>query len=251
MKVETPLTVQQARNLHLAAQSLLRPPRARATRRRLLVAIEGMQLVQIDTIHVVARSPYFVLFSRLGTYPPQWLDNALAAGDIFECWAHEACFAPIADYALHRHGTNPRDHHWAYRRAQRVHREDRAKMDRLLAHVRDNGPVKSSDFEREEKVRRGGVAGREEKGWSRHGSRLRRTDDPVLREFPARLRSDRARVLQHRMQMPEALNQRSGGRRRQPRALGVTQALGSRLLPQRCASPTTIAAARRQRRTPR
>ena len=70
---------------------------------RLLAAIDRMQLLQIDTIHVVARSPYLVLFSRLGTYPAQWLDEALARGKIFECWAHEACFAPIADYALHRH----------------------------------------------------------------------------------------------------------------------------------------------------
>ena len=53
----SPITVQQARNLHLAAQGLLRPPRGRATRRRLLVAIEAMQLLQIDTIHVVGRSP--------------------------------------------------------------------------------------------------------------------------------------------------------------------------------------------------
>jgi len=102
------LSVQQARNLHLAAQGLLRPPRALATRKRLVGAIERMQLLQIDTIHVVARSPYLVLFSRLGSYPAHWLDEALARGKIFECWAHEACFAPIADYALHRHGSNAR-----------------------------------------------------------------------------------------------------------------------------------------------
>jgi len=61
------LSVQQARNLHLAAQGLLRPPRAQATRKRLVATIERMQLLQIDTIHVVARSPYLVLFSRLGS----------------------------------------------------------------------------------------------------------------------------------------------------------------------------------------
>ena len=79
------------------------------------------------------------------------LDEALEAGDIFECWAHEACFAPIADFALHRHDANPRDHHWAYQHAQRMHREHRASMDRLLEHVRATGPVKSSDFERQRK----------------------------------------------------------------------------------------------------
>jgi uncharacterized protein YcaQ len=227
MNVETPLTVQQARNLHLAAQSLLRPPRARATRRRLLVAIEGMQLVQIDTIHVVARSPYFVLFSRLGAYPPQWLDNALAAGDIFECWAHEACFAPIADYALHRHGTNPRDHHWAYRRAQRAHREDRANMDRLLAHVRDNGPVKSTDFEREEKGHAGWWGWKDEKGWLEAWFAL--GELMILRrENFQRVYDLTERVLDSiGMQMPDALDPAEIRRAqilRAVRALGVAQA---------------------------
>jgi uncharacterized protein YcaQ len=159
------LTPQQARNLHLSAQRLLRPARARATRRHLLLALETMQLLQIDTIHVVARSPYFVLFSRLGAYPPKWLDQALEAGDIFECWAHEACFAPIADLALHWHGANSRDGHWAYKDAQRMQREHRASMDRLLGQVRATGPVKSSDFERTQKGGTGWWGWKDEKRW--------------------------------------------------------------------------------------
>ncbi len=159
------LSVQQARNLHLAAQGLLRPPRARATRKRLIAAIERMQLLQIDTIHVVARSPYLVLFSRLGSYPAQWLDEALARGGIFECWAHEACFAPIADYALHRHGANARENHWASKHAQRMHRDHRAGMDRVLAHVREHGAVKSSDFERPRRGGAGWWGWKDEKRW--------------------------------------------------------------------------------------
>ena len=159
------LTVQQARNLHLAAQGLLRPPRARATRKRLLAAIERMQLLQIDTIHVVARSPYLVLFSRLGAYPPRWLEQALASGKILECWAHEACFAPIADFALHRHGANPRENHWANKHAQRMHRDHRAGMDRVLAHVREHGAVKSSDFDRPRRGGAGWWGWKDEKRW--------------------------------------------------------------------------------------
>jgi uncharacterized protein YcaQ len=159
------LSVQQTRNLHLAAQGLLRPPRARATRKRLVAAIERMQLLQIDTIHVVARSPYLVLFSRLGSYPVQWLDAALARGRIFECWAHEACFAPIADYALHRHGPNARENHWANKHAQRMHRDHRAGMDRVLARVREHGAVKSSDFEQPRKGGAGWWGWKDEKRW--------------------------------------------------------------------------------------
>jgi uncharacterized protein len=159
------LSPQQARNLHLAAQGLLRPPRAQATRKRLLAAIERMQLLQIDTIHVVARSPYLVLYSRLGAYPPQWLEQALAGCKILECWAHEACFAPVADFALHRHGANPRENHWANKHAQRMHREHRAGMDRVLARVREHGAVKSSDFERPRKGGAGWWGWKDEKRW--------------------------------------------------------------------------------------
>ena len=164
---EVRISLQQARNLHLAVQGLLTPPRARATRARVLAAIERMRLLQIDTIHVVARSPYLVLFSRLGDYERPWLDELLARGRIFECWAHEACFAPSADYALHRGQFAARSGHWAHKQAARMHRDHRAGMDKLLAHIRENGAVKSSDFVRaDEKKGSGGWWGwKDEKRW--------------------------------------------------------------------------------------
>ncbi len=142
-----PLSLQQARNLHLAAQGLLAPARACATRRSVLAAIERMRLLQIDTIHVVARSPYLVLFSRLGQYEPRWLDELLARAEIFECWAHEACFAPMRDFALHQTGHGLRETHFAQNGARRMLRERRESMQRVLEHVRANGGAKSSDFE--------------------------------------------------------------------------------------------------------
>lgn len=141
------LTLQQARALHLAAQGLLSKPKIKATKTSVLAAIEQMCLLQIDTIHVVARSPYFVLFSRLGNYQPRWLDEALAEGAVFEGWAHEACFIPGADYHLHHSNRVNRARHWAFRHAQRMHAEHQDSMDRLLSYIRQNGPVKASDFE--------------------------------------------------------------------------------------------------------
>jgi len=132
-----------------------------------LATIERMRLLQIDTINVVARSPYLVLFSRLGDYERHWLDELLARGRIFECWAHEACFAPIADYALHRGQFAARSGHWAHKHAARMHREHRTGMDKLLAHIRENGAVKSSDFARpdENKGSAGWWGWKDEKRW--------------------------------------------------------------------------------------
>jgi len=165
MDAERPISLQQARNLHLAVQGLLTAPRARASRARVLDAITRMRLLQIDTIHVVARSPYLVLFSRLGSYAPRWLDELLARGRIFECWAHEACFAPIGDYALHVAHRDARGNHWAHKHAARAQREQRAGMDRLLAHIRELGAVRTSDFERKHSGGAGWWGWKEEKRW--------------------------------------------------------------------------------------
>lgn len=75
------LSLTNARHLHLAAQGLLNKPRRRAQPADILTTISRMSLLQIDTINIVARSPYLVLFSRLGEYPQQWLDAALARGN--------------------------------------------------------------------------------------------------------------------------------------------------------------------------
>ena len=51
----TTLSLEQARHLHLHAQGLLLPPVRAATPLALRNCIRRMRLLQIDTIHVVAR----------------------------------------------------------------------------------------------------------------------------------------------------------------------------------------------------
>jgi len=148
MRVTSPLSIAQARALHLAAQGLLASPEKAASRQALRACIARMQLLQIDTIHVVSRSPYLVLHSRLGDYPSHWLEETLAGGHVFETWAHEACFAPAPDLHLHRTYNAATRRHWGLASAERNAKSHRKQLDQLLAHVRDNGPVKSSDFER-------------------------------------------------------------------------------------------------------
>ena len=140
------LSLSAARNLHLAAQGLLKKPRRRAQPTDILSTVQRMSLLQIDTINIVARSPYLVLFSRLGHYQPQWLDNALSQGELMEYWAHEACFLPRSDFALVRHRMlSPDKMGWKYRQAWM--NEHAAEIERLIAHIQENGPVRSADFE--------------------------------------------------------------------------------------------------------
>ncbi|ELF1045675.1 YcaQ family DNA glycosylase [Enterobacter asburiae] len=140
------LSLSAARHLHLAAQGLLKKPRRRAQPADILSTVQRMSLLQIDTINIVARSPYLVLFSRLGNYPSQWLDGALSKGELMEYWAHEACFLPRSDFALVRHRMlAPQKMGWKYRQAWML--EHAAEIEQLIAHIQENGPVRSADFE--------------------------------------------------------------------------------------------------------
>lgn len=140
------ISLHDVRLIHLAAQGLLKAPSPSATKEDVLAAIRRMALLQIDTIHVVARSPYFVLFSRLGEYDPAWLDEQLVDGQIFEQWAHAASFLPVEDYPLIRRLIleGMRDSYfsgWIEENIQAVEEVREA--------ISRNGPMKSADFDSE------------------------------------------------------------------------------------------------------
>lgn len=141
------ITPTAARHAQLEALGLAKPPRRRARMKDVLAAIRAMHVLQIDTIHVVARSPYLVLWSRLGEYRQGWLDAHLAKGNLFEYWAHEASFLPIEDYPLLRHRMLDLDGKgWKYRHDWVE--KNRDTIEHVLAVVREHGPVRSADFER-------------------------------------------------------------------------------------------------------
>lgn len=139
------LTLSAARNLVLSTQGLLTPPLPPATKPDVLDSIRRMGVLQIDTIHVVARSPYLTLFSRLGDFDPNWLDELLAEGRLFEYWAHAACFLPIEDYPLQRRIMLNGSHGW--NDAPKWIAEHADLVNGILARIRAEGPLRSADFE--------------------------------------------------------------------------------------------------------
>jgi hypothetical protein len=150
------LTSNGARNLMVAAQGLDQRSRRAADKADVLATIRRMGVLQIDTIHVVARSPYLVLWSRLGDYRPVWLDELLAEGALFEYWAHEASFVPAENYALFRHRMiDPGSMGWKYSHAWIE--QNRAVIEEVVARIRAEGAVRSADFQR--------LDGRKGGGW--------------------------------------------------------------------------------------
>lgn len=141
------LSIPAARALLLGVQGIEPGPTRPATRNSVLNAVRRMGQLQIDTISVVNRSPYLVLYSRIGSFETIWLEQLLARGKIFEAWSHEACFLPIEDYPVAAaRFAEPKP--WRERNRDFLE-ENKEKADELMNLIRADGPVRSADFERE------------------------------------------------------------------------------------------------------
>jgi uncharacterized protein YcaQ len=157
-KTPKPVTIslEEARGVMLAAQGLSAPPSPAPGPDALRAMIERLGVVQVDTITVIERSQYLVLWSRLGAYDIAHFD-ALAYPDraIFECWCHVASIVPMTDYAYHRaRMRGATEHLWGG--DQQWMRERAPAMKRTLAMIRERGPMASADFEKLEGDGRGG-----------------------------------------------------------------------------------------------
>jgi hypothetical protein len=140
------LSLTAARALLLAAQGLHARSEEATGKEAVLAAIRRMEGLQIDTISVVARSPYLVLWSRLGAYEPRWLDELLAEGALFEYWSREACFLPIEDFPIYRQRMlayadgDAYLNGWSEEHPEVIHR--------VLERIREGGAVRSIEFTR-------------------------------------------------------------------------------------------------------
>ncbi len=75
-----------------------------------------------------------------------------------EYWAHEACFLPRSDFALVRHRMlNPDNMGWKYHRAWME--EHAGSIAELVAHIGQNGPVRSADLPTRAKAPAAGGSG--------------------------------------------------------------------------------------------
>ncbi len=140
------MTIRKARRLALKAQLLASPrlPRGVDGAAR---AIEHLGYVQVDTIAVIERAHHHTLWTRVPGYEPRMLDRLLSERRVFEFWGHAASYLPMTDYRFYRRRmtANPRWERWA--------RDHRPLMDAVLDRVRKEGPLGTSDFERQWKRR--------------------------------------------------------------------------------------------------
>lgn len=147
------LTLDEARMLSVIAQRLDRRPspvRSRARRKqRILELVQHLGAVQIDTISVISRSHETVLWSRLGQYDPALFDEIYYPdGKLFEYWAHAAAFVPIEMLPHFQRGMAA--FREKYEQPDRWAAREEEVVERVLATIRERGPLASRDFERAE-----------------------------------------------------------------------------------------------------
>jgi uncharacterized protein YcaQ len=97
--------------------------------------------VQLDTISVLARSHELVAYARLGAVGREKVERAYWNGGAFEYWSHAACVLPVEEWPMFAF----RRRHFRAR-GQRWHKVGQEACDRVLAALRENGPMTVSEL---------------------------------------------------------------------------------------------------------
>lgn len=145
----TPLcfSLKQARRLALAAQGFSgRQPPAAVKPIQLNRLIERLGILQIDSVNALVRSHYLPLFSRLGNYSADLLDQAAWSQGrrrtLFEYWGHEASLLPLSMYPLMRwRMQRATQGEGIYQQMARFGREQQQTIRRVLALVEERGAL--------------------------------------------------------------------------------------------------------------
>ncbi|NWC95321.1 MULTISPECIES: winged helix-turn-helix domain-containing protein [unclassified Pseudomonas] len=147
MPAELSFSLKQARRLALAAQGFSgRQPPALIKAAQVNRLVERLGVLQIDSVNAVVRSHYLPLFSRLGNYAPQILEQAAWSSgrrrSLFEYWGHEASLLPMALYPLMRwRMARAAQGQGIYQQMARFGREQQATIARVLGIVEQQGAL--------------------------------------------------------------------------------------------------------------
>ncbi|HID68831.1 MAG TPA: winged helix-turn-helix domain-containing protein [Roseibacterium sp.] len=141
------LSNDRARRLFLDRHGLMEPPSGAAKGRALAALIHRLGFVQVDSVNTFARAHDLILWSRRQTYRPEGLRrlNDQARGT-FEHWTHDASVVPMEFYPMWRMRFD-RDRARLHAKWKDWHGEGfHAEIDKVLAHVTDNGICCTSDL---------------------------------------------------------------------------------------------------------
>ncbi|WP_026172882.1 winged helix-turn-helix domain-containing protein [Asticcacaulis benevestitus] len=144
------LSARDARRIALTAQGFGKASAVTPSRRKLLDLVERLGVIQIDSVNVVSRAHYMPLYSRLGAYPRELLED-LAWGrkpQVFEYWAHEASLLPHERQPLFRwRMADARSGVGVWGNVARFLQDHKHLVESALAQIRQRGPLAASELD--------------------------------------------------------------------------------------------------------
>ncbi|HSU02138.1 MAG TPA: crosslink repair DNA glycosylase YcaQ family protein [Nocardioides sp.] len=156
----------QARRIALAAQGFTDRPHATPSMRTFDRTLERTGVLQVDSVNVLQRAHYMPLYSRMGPYDVDLLRRAAERRPrrVVEYWAHVQALMPVELWPVMRF----RMESYRSERGKWGFTADADLEPRVLAAVRDRGPVTARDLEEEFST---GPRSKEHWGWNWSESR--------------------------------------------------------------------------------
>ncbi|MEM9175525.1 MAG: crosslink repair DNA glycosylase YcaQ family protein [Myxococcota bacterium] len=142
----------EARRIALAAQGFAgKRPTGRIDRRHLLREMARLHLLQLDSVPVVMRTQYMPLFSRLGAYRAELLDEVAyrphrGRHAWFEAWSHEASLLPVELEPWLRFVKRRAREGETWGRYFKTVLDDPAYLDRVRDEIKSRGPLVAGEL---------------------------------------------------------------------------------------------------------
>lgn len=136
-----------ARDLALIKQCLDKKPHLN-NKQTILQIIKKLKMLQLDTINVVERSHYNVLFSRIGNYNKKDIDELLYPNKkLFEQWSHANCLIPTEFYPFYQPQIQKRRNLPINNfRLNALGENPQELLKKVLNRIEREGPLSSKDF---------------------------------------------------------------------------------------------------------
>jgi len=138
-------------NLALARQGLGNRDAFSAGQDSVSEVLDRLGHLQIDTISVVSRAHQHTLWNRITDYETHMLDAAIEERSVFEYWAHAAAYLPMRDYRF----AQVRMRNMREGKSRWIRSTDTRLMRRVLKRIKNEGPLRSRDFESKSKIASG------------------------------------------------------------------------------------------------
>jgi uncharacterized protein len=136
------VTAEAARRF-LVARHFLAPARSlEGGLDAVLAVFRKLGSVQFDPISVAGRNHDLVLHARVADYEPEWCDELYERREIFEAYNKGLSFVPASEFPWFRGIVS--------RKPAQTLAENADVAERVLERIRVDGPLSSSDFEREQ-----------------------------------------------------------------------------------------------------